>query len=162
MTTLSLAIQRVRRAKAIFEASLAALDRVVNAEEDLENSLVDATERLGRRVFKPLRLAPRTEPIGAATQTRNLFQRVIQPILVTLGQELITGSGTFTRDQLRDATIRVFWNTENGHFAEMRFIPQGEPFYAVITPEEARLLARPLPPTNLIARLFTELEDTDN
>ena len=155
-------IQQRQRAAAILgniDRQLADLQGPTAAVED---ALFETASRIGEPSFKPLRTEPRQVPVGAAPQTRGLFQRFVAPILQRLGLGFITGSGSFTAEELAEAEVQVYFATERGFFAEMRFSPMGRPFYSPITREEASLLRGDDPPPELLARLFTEIEPIDN
>lgn len=154
--------QQRRTAAAILRNIEGQIAAVQGPAQEAEDALFDAASRRGEPSFKPLRVEPRTEPVGAPPQTRSLFQRFVQPILRRLGLGFISGSGSFTADQLREAEVTVFFTTERGFFAEMRFSPLARPFYSPITREEAAQLRGDDPPPELLARLFTEVEPVDN
>ena len=129
---------------------------------EIEELAVETASRRQRVVGKPRRLQPREDRIVAPVQTKSIFSRFIAPILSAAGRTLISGSGTFTIDELRDAEITVFFHTEGGFYAEMRFRPQDAPFYATMSVEEANLLRQDDPPPELLARLFTRQEVVDH
>ncbi len=162
LSRLALLQQQRQRAAAILRNIDAQIESVKAIAEEAEDVLFDAAERVGRQVLKPLRVSPRQEPVGPPPRTRSLFQRFVLPSLRFLGREFITGSGSFTAQELANAEYTVFFNTEAGFFAEMRFTPTGRPFYSPITREEAAQLRSPGPPPELLARLFTEIEPVDN
>ena len=155
-------LQQRQTAAAILGRIDAQLADLQGPGQELEDTLFEAASRRGEPSFKPLRTSPRQEPVGAAPQTRGLFQRFVQPILRRLGLSFISGSGTFSEEELRDAELQVYFHTESGFFAEMRFSPTGRPFYSPVTREEAGLLRGDDPPPELLARLFTEIEPLDN
>lgn len=142
-----------------FEAEMARRRELVSG---VEEAAVEVASRLQQTIQKITRLAPRVERIIAPVQTRLLSTRLIGPALREIGAFLIAGSGSFTADQLRDAQVRVFFHTEAGFMAEMRFAPTERPFYARITRAEADLLRQDAPPTTLIARLFTAQEPVEH
>lgn len=55
---------------------------------------------------------------------------------------------------LSRALVRVWRNPRMGILAEMKLTPTSEPIYKRITEEEAKLLAQPEPPPELVGSLF--------
>lgn len=161
-TAAQIAIQRVQRAQAILDRAVQNLDRVLSVEDRLEEALVNVAQRVGRPIFKPLRLEQRAERILRPVRTSTIFTRVIGPIIRILGLNTIFGSATFTVEELEVANLHVFFNTERGFIAGMERIPYAGTFYKPITREERLNLEELLPDTHLIARLFTPPEDPEN
>ena len=155
-------VQQRQRAAAVLRNIDNQLAGLQGPTAEAEDALFEVASRRGEPSFKPLRTQPREEPVGAAPQTRGLFQRFVQPILRRLGLSSIFGSARFTAEELAEAEVQVFFQTESGFFAEMRFTPLGRPFYSPITREEAGQLRGGDPPPELLARLFTEVEPLDN
>ena len=156
-------LNRVRRVgAAILRRQEGLRNEVLTGSQLVEEFLFDAASRRGEPSFKPLRTEAREEPVGAPPLTMGVTLVQAQEILARQGIFIIEGSGTFTIEELRDATIQTYFATERGFFAEMRFSPTGRPFYSPITREEAGLLRGGEPPPELLARLFTEIEPVDN
>lgn len=154
--------ERLAVSGAIHRRNLQEAQRRGLLQGEIEELAVETASRRQRVIRKPTRLQPRVERVIAPVQTRSLFGRVIAPILRAAGRVLITGSATFTIDELRDAELMVFFHTEAGFYAEMRFAPSDQPFYTTITREEANLLRQDAPPPELLARLFTRQEVVDH
>jgi len=161
-TPLTSLLQQRQQAAALLGRIDAQLEELQGPATDVEDALFETASRRGEPSFKPLRTSPRQEPVGAAPQTRGLFQRFVSPILRRLGLGFISGSGTFSVEELADAEYCVYFYTESGFFAEMRFSPHGRPFYSPITRLEAAQLRTEEPPPELVARLFTEIEPVDH
>ena len=155
-------LRRLQVSTAIQERNLVEAQRRGLLQGEIEELTVETASLRQRVVRKLMRVQERVERIVAAVQTTQVFSRTVAPILRALGQTSITGSGTFSAAELRDAEYRVFFHTEAGYMAEMRFDRASQPFYAAITREQANLLRQDEPPTELLARIFTRQEPVDH
>lgn len=151
-----------RRGAAIIRRQEGRRNEALLGHELVETALGDLGRRARLRAVAALKTVDRAEPCGESPQTVQMTQGQAADFLAALGIQVVSGSGTFTAGELRNATIRTFYHTERGFFAEMRFEPNGPPFYAPITSNEQAQLESGIPPGNLVARLFTEIEPVDN
>lgn len=78
--------------------------------------------------------------------------------LEVLGLVYAAGSPGFTKEELKDAVVRVFLDIESGWMAEARFKPRGKPIYHSLTPDEAMAFIKGEESAALIAHVFTEDE----
>jgi hypothetical protein len=100
-------------------------------------------------------------PVGPATVTTQTA--IVAPALrlAALGLIYASHSPGVSIEQLREATIRIWWDEEKGYFAEARFWPGAAPIYTALTPEQARNLEGPESDPSLIAMCFDKKEPVD-
>ena len=78
--------------------------------------------------------------------------------LETLGLEYAARSPGFSKEELKDAVVRVYLDVEGGWMAEARFKPKGKPIYHSLTTDEAMAFIKGEESGELIAKVFEEDE----
>jgi len=103
----------------------------------------------------------RTAPVGAADQSISLKFANLDELLAFAGISSVSGSPTFTAEDLKHATIRIWKTPEKGYFSEARFTPSSLPIYHSISQAEATLWETDNPTPHMIAHAFERTEPPD-
>lgn len=82
----------------------------------------------------------------------------IGDLLAEIQARMISGSPTFTAEELSQATFRLYKNAETGYWLEVRRGPGFPPAYRNITQAEATKLEAHRPDREFIAHMFDWLE----
>jgi len=100
---------------------------------------------------------------GVSRPTTTTQTAIIPPAvrLIALGLIYASHSPPVYTEQLREATIRIWYNEERGYFAEARFKPGDPPIYTALTTDQAHNLEGPEPDPSLIALVFDRTEPVD-
>jgi len=106
----------------------------------------------------PCKLRRAKKKVEAPTETTLQADIGYESMLEALGLSFIGESPGWTLPELREATLRVYFNTETGWMTEARLTPRSAPVYRYWSEEHARLLMSPNPPPNLLARALRPLE----
>ena len=83
-----------------------------------------------------------------------LAQFSVSDLLAEIQARMISGSPTFTAEELRDATFRLFLSQETGYWLEIKRGPGFPPAYRHITQAEATQLEAKRPTPHFIAHMF--------
>jgi hypothetical protein len=78
--------------------------------------------------------------------------------LQALGLEYAGGSPGYTAEELKDATVRIWYDIESGWMSEGRMKPGGPPIYHMITAEVAVDFIKHQETPEMIAHALTEDE----
>ena len=104
----------------------------------------------------------RSGPVGGATLTNLLATFSIEDLLGEIKARMVSGSPTFTAEELRGATFRLFLNSETGYWLEIRRAPNLPPAYRNISQADATRLEARRPTPSFIARMFDWPEIPDH
>jgi len=86
----------------------------------------------------------------------------IADLLAEIRARMVSGSPTFTAEELRGATFRLFLSPETGYWLEVRRWLGFPPAYRHITQAEATRLEARRPEPSFIARMFDWPAEPDN
>lgn len=96
----------------------------------------------------------RTGPVGGPVAAGLLQQFSVADLLAEIQARMISGSPTFTAEELREAILRLWLDAEKGYIVEARRAPNLPPVYRAITQAEATKLEVGRPSGSFIARMF--------
>ena len=96
----------------------------------------------------------RSEPVGGAVSPDLLASFSIGDLLAEISARMISGSPTFTAEELRDAVLRLWLDPERGYVAEVRRHPSLTPVYLSISQADADKLVAHRPTPHFLANLF--------
>lgn len=108
----------------------------------------------GRRV--------RVDTVSGPLSTKLLAGFSVADLLGEIRARMVTGSPTFTVEELRDAVIRLYYDEEKGYYVEVRRHPSLPPVIRYITQAEATRLEVNRPSPEFIARIFDWPEIPDH
>ena len=96
----------------------------------------------------------RMDRVRDAALTTMMASFSVFGLLGELQAKMISGSPTFTADELKDAVIRLWLDAERGYVAEVRRHPSLPPVYRAITQADADKLVARRPDPHFLANLF--------
>lgn len=86
----------------------------------------------------------------------------VADLLNILNLPSVSGSATFTRGDLKDATFQLWLDPEKGYIVESRIRPGSPPQYHFVGQAEATRLEALVPDPSFIARMFHIAEPVSN
>ncbi|MCJ7828428.1 MAG: hypothetical protein MUP81_01650 [Dehalococcoidia bacterium] len=96
----------------------------------------------------------RSNRVASAVSTNLLASFSIADLLSEIKARMISGSPTFTADELKDAVVRLWLQKEWGYIAEVRRHPSLTPVYLSISRADADRLVARRPTAHFLANLF--------
>ena len=100
----------------------------------------------------PCRWRPRRAKVSRPTETTIQSEQGYGFLLRLIGLDFIGESPGWTLPELKEATLRMFFNEETGWMSEARLTPKSAPVYRYWSEEDAKKLMSAEPPQNLLAR----------
>lgn len=96
----------------------------------------------------------RTGPVSGPVNSTLVGSFNVTDLLHLLNISQVMGSPVFTSDELRQATFRLYLNSETGYWLEVKRGPGFPPGYWHITEQEAIALEGRNPAPSFIAHMF--------
>ena len=94
------------------------------------------------------------DQVSGSISTNLLASFSIGDLLAEIQARMISGSPTFTAEDLRDAVVRLWLDQERGYVAEVRRHPSLTPVYLSISRADADRLVAHRPTAHFLANLF--------